>query len=282
MANEGEIAELIKHFTTALADSKQTKVKEPNTYDGTRDALLIDGWIRQVERYATFHGWSAERSCLFGTTLLRDRADAWFRTIENTEDAPTTWVEFKRLLIEFFRPDNSVRIARDRLAMLKQNGPLVDYVNAFMDIKLAIPSITDEEAQDKFVRGLVSKQMRAHIRQYESDTLKEAIHAALAFDSAQTEEDYVQVNRTATRTYVNDPMDLDAMEQRRTRYGGGGTFSRSNNNYGRRTTFDQNNKGSICYYCQKTGHFKRNCRTRIADIRRLDEQHANKKRQGFQ
>jgi hypothetical protein len=56
-----DMAELIKKFTAAMTDSKQTRIKEPNVYDGTRDALLIDGWIRSVERFINFNGWTPER-----------------------------------------------------------------------------------------------------------------------------------------------------------------------------------------------------------------------------
>lgn len=251
-----------------------------------------------VERYVNFQGWDSQRSYLFGTTLLRDRADAWFRTIELTDEAPTTWLELKRLITEFFRPDNSVRIARDRLAVLRQTGDLVTYINNFMDIKLAIPGMTDEEGCDKFIRGLTSKQMRSHIRQYEANTLKEAIHAALAFDSAQHEDDsFVTLNNRPKQRVVDDPMDLDAIDDR--------NYQRSNsrytNNYPRNqnyssgysrnqgpsagytrernyrsNNYSRNNSGGTtasCYYCHKTGHLKRNCRTRLSDIKKLDEKH---------
>ena len=286
--NKDNMAELIKQFTTMLAENKQVRIKEPNTYDGTRDALLIDGWIRSVERYTEFHGWSSEKSCLFATTLLRDRADAWYRTLEVANDTPTSWLEFKRLLIDFFRPDNSVRIARDKLAALRQTGNLVDYINTFMDIKLAIPGMTDEEACDKFVRGLAMKSMRAHIRQYEADTLKDAVRAALSFDSAQQEEDFVRTSNTVRSKPVDDPMDLDALDSRRGRYPSGGYnrggpgfgFSRGNSGAKR---FNPSNISGECYYCGKEGHLKRNCRQRLNDIRRLDEQHAKKRgRQDFQ
>lgn len=295
------MAELIRQFTTVLAENKQVRIKEPNTYDGTRDALVIDGWIRSVERYTEFHGWSTEKSCLFATTLLRDRADAWYRTLEVANDVPTSWLEFKRLLIDFFRPDNSVRIARDKLAALRQTGNLVDYVNAFMDIKLAIPSMTDEEACDKFVRGLASKSMRAHIRQYEADTLKDAIRAALSFDSAQQEEDFVRTPNMVRSRPVDDPMDLDALDSRRGRSvsggfsrgssgfsrggsgfsRGGSGFSRGGSGVGR--SGNTGNYSNECYYCGKEGHMKRNCRQRLNDIRRLDEQQAKRRnRQDFQ
>jgi hypothetical protein len=290
-SNAGDMAELIKQLTSALTENKQARIKEPNTYDGTRDALLIDGWIRSVERYAAFYQWDSGRTCLLGTTLLRGRADAWFRTIENTDDAPTTWLEFKRLLIEFFRPDNSVRIARDRLAVLKQTGDLVDYINNFMDIKLAIPKMTDEEACDKFIRGLNNEDMRAHIRQYEAETLKAAIQSALSFDSARQQFNFygqpTQGGVSGVRGRVDDPMELDALDQRRgystgKRFAGGSNGSINGPKYYSNNNRQQSgNSGGKCYYCQKSGHMKRNCKLRLADIRRLDEQHAQR-RQDFQ
>lgn len=285
-----DMAELIKKFTTAMMESKQVRVKEPNTYDGTRDALLIDGWIRSVERYINFQGWNNERSFLFGTTLLRDRADAWYRTIELTDEAPTTWLELKRLITDFFRPDNSVRIARDKLAVLKQTGDLVTYINSFMDVKLAIPKMTDDEGCDKFIRGLSSKQMRSHIRQYEANTLKDAIHAALAFDSAQHEDDFV--NTTTARTKLktaDDPMELDAIDDRNYQRSNSrfNNFSRNQNlssysrdrNYRNNYSRGGNTNGpnnTTCFYCHKIGHLKRNCRTRLNDIKKLDDQHYKK------
>jgi hypothetical protein len=278
-----DMAVLIKHLANLVTDKQQVRIKEPNTYDGTRDALLIDGWIRSVERYATFHNWDQTRTCLLGSTLLRDRADAWYRTLENSDDQPTTWLELKRLLIDFFRPDNSVRIARDKLAVLKQTGNLVDYINQFMDIKLGIPTMTDEEACDKFTRGLATKQMRAHVRQYEAETLKAAVRAALSFDSAQQEENYSPVQNHGQQ--VDDPMEIDAIDQRR-----GNGYSGGNRRFGGMSNTRSNNGGSrsgynsaTCYYCHKSGHLKRNCKTRLADIRRLDEQHSQRrKRQDFQ
>lgn len=301
--NQYEYAELIKHFTTLLAENKNAKVKEPSTYDGTRDALVIDGWVRSVERYIAFFNWTQEKSYLFASTLMRDRADAWFRTIELEDDAPTTWLELKRLIIEFFRPDNANRMARDRLASLQQTGNLVTYINEFMDIKLAIPTITDDEACDKFVRGLSNQRMRAHIRQYEADTIKDAIHAALSYESAQQEHGVYNpvrsppTNVTSRRIIIDDPMDLDAIDQRFNNRNSNRSFSRSNygsyrnnNTSYRNNNFSYRNNGNgyrgnsnnssrtspTCYYCQKPGHIKRNCPTRLTDIQKLDDQHSRK------
>ncbi|KAI9325522.1 hypothetical protein BD770DRAFT_405243 [Pilaira anomala] len=164
--------------------------------------------------------------------------------------------------MEFFRPDNASRIARDKFAALRQTGDLVTYINELMDIKLAITTMTDEEACDKFIRGLSLKSMRAHIRQYEATTLKEAIHAALSYDSAQKEEDfYSRPNTTTTtRRVVDDPMELDAIDQHNNNNNNRqyNNQSRSNNNNSSRSNgnnyYKGNNNGSSYNCGNNSGH----------------------------
>ncbi|OBZ80350.1 hypothetical protein A0J61_11600 [Choanephora cucurbitarum] len=103
-----------------------------------------------------------------------------------------------------------------------------------MNTKLAIPSTTDEEACDKFVRGLTLKSMRARIWQYEADTLKDAVRAALSFDSAQQEEDFVRTTSMVKPKVKDDPMDLDALDSRRGRFGNGGNSGYNQGNFGSR------------------------------------------------
>lgn len=134
--------------------------------------------------------------------------------------------------------------------------------------------------------------MRSHIRQYEANTLKEAIHAALAFDSAQQEGNYSFGSRPAPAREIirDDPMDLDYAEGRNNnnngrfnsgqRYNNGYRDNRNNgrNSFGNSGTSSGTSGGrnTSCYYCHKPGHMKRNCRARIADIRKLDEKHSKK------
>ena len=135
------------------------RMSEPVPYNGARDALVVDGWVRSVERFAAFHEWDDAKTCRFAVTLFRDRADAWYRTMEATDKLDTSWLELKRDLIAFFRPDNSIKIARDKLCNLKQTSDIVSYINEFMDLKLALPGMNEEEATDKFIRGLSLSRM---------------------------------------------------------------------------------------------------------------------------
>ncbi len=280
------------------------RMSEPLPYDGTRDALMIDGWVRSVERFSDFHEWDDTKTCRFAITLLRGRADAWCRTLEAGDEFPTSWLELKRLLIAFFRPDNSTRIARDKLVSLKQTTDLVGYINQFMDIKLALPNMNEEEATDRFVRGLSNRRMRAFIRQNCEESLQEVIRTALSFDSADRDSYYEPQPSRRQQKYIDDPMDIDALDDynddvyamgnyrnRRTfdrRYNNYNNYNndrRYNNNHYNNNNFNRNsntrntnnNQSNVtCFYCDKRGHIKALCPVRRADIKALDN---NKQRQ---
>lgn len=286
---------LIERLVAAMEKSAGNKFRtnEPSTYDGTRDALVIDGWIRAVERYGDIQNWDDTQIGNYAVTLFKGRADAWYRTIEPAEDeTPLGWLAIKRSLIQFFRPENSVLVARDKIAVLRQDSDLTHYINTFMDLKLAIPDMHDGEATDRFVRGLRDGRMRSHIRQYQVNSLTEAIHTALAFDAGE-ERRYTTMPRR-TQQYVDDPMDIDAIDDvyavnSRRRYGNNrfnnsGNF-RSNNanmrNNNGNIRFNNNNSGITCYYCNKKGHVKALCPVRRMDIKALDENRQKQHKKDF-
>lgn len=275
----------------------KSKASEPVPYDGIRDAIIIDSWIRAVERFADLQVWDDNKTCRFASTLFRGRADAWYRTIEINEEPVTSWLELKRRLIEFFRPDNAVIVARDKLTVLRQTTDLVTYVSQFMDLKLALPGMNNEESTDRFIRGLTSRPMRAHIRQNNCDNLQEAIRSALFFDSANKEEVFssAPVRRPVQQRYVDDPMDLDAIDdtaddiyainnfvngrQHNNRRFNNNSYNNRNansNSYRRNNNNNNHNPNIVCFYCNKKGHIKSLCSTRRADIRALDD---NRQRQ---
>ncbi|KAG0862208.1 hypothetical protein G6F16_012703 [Rhizopus arrhizus] len=273
----GDISILIREFTRALQNNSGSyKTAEPSTYNGTRDALFIDSWLRSIERFSEFNQWENVRTKNYALTLLRGRAEAWYRSLEVANDEPTDWATFKQELIDFFRPENSRRLARDKLQNYVQTGSLVDYINGFMDIIVGIPGISDDESCDRFMRGLQDPRTRCHIRQINATTLKAAVHAAISFDSAQFEHidtNHYNGNRYSQRLNnfggmhkpvppeINDPMELDALDFR----------SRNQNRQG--------NNGT-CFYCGNKGHRRANCRIRIQDIKRLDNERFNKIRGG--
>lgn len=249
-------ADLITEFTRALKGNHTGhRTTEPSTYDGTRDAMVIDSWIRTLERYADFHGWDHTRMKNYAVTLLRGRADVWYRTLEIAQDEPEDWLTLKRELIAYFRPENATRLARDKLAGFHQTGSLVDYINGYMDIIAALPKISEDESCDRFMRGLSNRNIRAEIRHKNAETLQEAIHVAMSYDAAQHESGsyYRRYQdrsvRPVQREYRDDPMDLDAVESR----------PRMNGNL-------------TCFYCGNKGHRRVDCRIRKNDIAKLEQE----------
>lgn len=126
--------------------------------------------------------------------------------------------------------------------------------------------------------------------------MKEVIHAALAFDSAQQDGKPVVIDRRR-QDVVDDPMDLDVVETRcdgarefTTRDRGNydvrdNSFRGNGSNYIRgsgssrtgssiRVGASAGSAGGACFHCHNMGHLKRNYRTRLADIKKLDDQHS--------
>ena len=69
-----EMSASIKALTEAARPPAAfPRTTEPPTYDGVRDAMVIDSWIRSVNRYAKFHEWVDERKLSYAITLLRGR-----------------------------------------------------------------------------------------------------------------------------------------------------------------------------------------------------------------
>lgn len=293
MSSSSDLTQLVNLLTEALNLNNQNnntysvRIKEPDTYDGSRSAATIDSWIQTVERYANFHNLDDNRTGLLAITLLRGRADAWYRSMDRNIQDPMGWLELKRELIDFFRPENTTRLARDKLAALVQVGDLTDYINTFMNIKLEIPNMTEEEAVDKFTRGLRDKDTRAYVRQYDPTTLKSAIHTAMSYDTAHFEN----VSRPFHNNIPLDnnqfePMELDALEggRRRNNYNAGGRGGRgSSGSVGSSGPVGSSGFGYsmdiTCYFCGKKGHVQRVCRSRNAAIKRLvDDPQAKQRR----
>ncbi|SAL95621.1 hypothetical protein, partial, partial [Absidia glauca] len=267
----GQTLQTLMVSTQLLLDERRNsgpqtmvKVPPPPCFCGERNATMVDGWLRSVERYFEFTRLNDDRKVDYAVTLLRDGADVWWRRLETKGEDTVVWEEFKALFRLGFRPVNAHEEARDLLANLRQTDTVRSYVNAFHDVELLLPTVTDDEFKDRFIRGL-QPAVRAHVLKEMPKTKDAAEVLALSYEhSMKIAHEVVYCDpRPPQQTngyYGPQPMDLDYAAVRRT--------SRPNHYQHQRQQPQQpqqqqqkqhgwrrNNKDIRCYACDKLGHY---------------------------
>ncbi|KAG1471288.1 hypothetical protein G6F57_011442 [Rhizopus arrhizus] len=151
---------------------------------------------------------------------------------------------------------------------------------------LDLPNISDDEALDRFVRGL-KNDVRIHVITRDPNTLEDATRFAIAYESAQ-QVGMVMPSRKREEL-PNDPMDLSVLVQQLNALvrSGNNNISNNNNHFNNRQSDRRNfNSGRrsniICHWCNKSGHVIAECRTRQRDIREFEQTKLRQKRNNFQ
>ncbi|KAG1440621.1 hypothetical protein G6F55_013446 [Rhizopus delemar] len=193
--NMQDLAQLIASAVATAINNKPEKeqnnvrIPMPSTYNGERNAAVINLWIQEVERYLNFYDVPKTRWISYGVTLLRDRAQKWWNQLSQKNEESTTWEKFKVDLEYSFKPSYSEHAARDRLASIKQNRSVAEYVDEFQDVLLDLPRVSDDEALDRFVRGL-KDDARIHVLTKEPRSLEEATRFAIATSATTPRYEY--------------------------------------------------------------------------------------------
>lgn len=241
------------------------KVREPEVYNGERDAIVLDAWIYSLELYFSLvkidH---PQERLLYALSLLRKDAQLWYSQLStfNKEQAPQDWNELKVALRTEFVPIDAIAKARDSMATLVQTTTVNHYINEFRRLLLQIPDMSEGVAQDKFVRGL-AKPLRYAVRSHFPKTLVDAQRIALAIEGAGEGEIAQPIKSSAPQPPQFEPMDLDAVRElvnaingrpsRRMNVPSGSNRRNFNHGSPARATNVQ------CYNCQGWGHMQGEC-----------------------
>ena len=206
---------------------------------------------------------SDEMKTQTAVTYLKDNAAVWWRNLVATRQASgnqplQNWTEFQTAVTKQFKPVNAEKTARDRLANLRQMYSVEAYVHAFRTIVLEIPSMTEEEKLDKFLRDL-KNDIRIQVELQSPNTMEEAATLAERVDSIISRRNRgYQGNRSTPQTYKDEggvvPMEIDAIQ---------------------RSPLTQNERERLrrtggCFYCREVGHVAKSCPKKRRDVNNLE------------
>ena len=123
------------------------------------------------------------------------------------------WDEVKKALIAQFKLVNLNKIARDRLASLRQTKLVQSYTYAFQSTILEIEDISELEKLDQFVRGL-KERVRQEVEIRNPETIEEAMQIAERFDSItfQMRTLTFRVEKSTYNPNGTIPMEIDSIQ----------------------------------------------------------------------
>jgi hypothetical protein len=182
-----QVAAALAQQPAAAAPALNLKPAKPRIYSADRNDDP-DVWLFQFDQYADIVHLSDTDRVKLAATFLAGPAGVWWRaTVIGLKQLPPpdnmlTWPQFKQRLIHQFKPVDSAKIARDRLAELKQIGSVMKYNNDFNRLMLEAGNVGPVEALDRYTRGL-KRDIRMEVDLAGVTTLQEAQAKAQRVDS---------------------------------------------------------------------------------------------------
>ncbi|KAE8653146.1 hypothetical protein Csa_019871, partial [Cucumis sativus] len=142
---------------TAVQGTTHIKVPKPDTYNGVRNATVVENFLFGLDRYYVAVGVRDDEAKINNApTFLRDAAQLWWRRryADQNGNAIQTWEQFKAELRKHFVPHNAEMESRAKLRSLRHTGNILDYVKEFTTIMLEISDLPEKEALFQFRDGL--------------------------------------------------------------------------------------------------------------------------------
>src|ERR1700682_2438211 len=176
----------------------------------------VDAWIFQVLQYAHLTGIREEDRAKWAATYLSGKAATWWRGLvmqqPDTDIDAITWDQFASGLVSMFKPVNAKKIARDKLAVLRQTHSVAKYNYDIGQLFLEIGDIHDTEKLDRYIRGLKDK-VRMEVELTEPTTLAVAMSKAQRVDGITYHSRMMSnMDHTTTHTYRTSNNDASATD----------------------------------------------------------------------
>ncbi|XP_010677939.1 uncharacterized protein LOC104893521 [Beta vulgaris subsp. vulgaris] len=227
----------------------------PPTFDGTSDPVVLEGWIREMEKLFAATGCPAVEMVSIGTYYLKMEADNWWSIVRASCMATPGfgWDEFRVKLKERFYPDE-LRWQKQEEFLTLSHGTLSvqEYIDKFTELSRFATTIVPTEAErvKRYIKKM-DPRVRTHVFSSGASTFQGAYEIALSIHASLREEDSTKAAaaKKPAVTYVQFP----AKKPRYEPSGRGGYQQGSESSY--RPSFDP----SKCRICGKAAHPGKNC-----------------------
>ena len=229
------------------------KPPKPDFYRGKRDALEINAWIDQIERYAEFFSVSEGMDRVnFAVFYLAGSArDWWTNRSGQLKESIKGWREFIQELKITFYPLDHERSVMDKLEKLRQKGSVAGYVEKFERLRTQIQGVSEDLWKRYFIKGL-QPHVQIEAIKYNLDNADASL--AVMYQRVTTLGDALWAQKSEYGGIRSDPMDLSAASMVKTN---GKAYAGYKIKSGNQKRFNQD--GIKCFRCGKIGHFKRDC-----------------------
>eukprot|EP00253_Pinus_taeda_P030757 PITA_30757 len=136
------------------------KVKEPESYDGTRSAKVLGNFLWDIEQYLERLNLSkGEAQVKVAAQFLTSDAKMWWRRradqiVSGSADDITSWDDMKKALQSHFSPQDETWEARTKIKFIKQTGSLQTYQQEYSSAVLELPDMAEKDKVFNFIIGL--------------------------------------------------------------------------------------------------------------------------------
>ncbi|EEB04996.2 hypothetical protein SJAG_05352 [Schizosaccharomyces japonicus yFS275] len=159
-----------------------TWAPKPFLYDGTPDLLVLQNWIRAVERFLRTRDIATKKQAWtaynFLTGAALDRCDVDPRLHPGLEEGSLSWLELKTYLKRSFTPGDALKRYRLQFYECRQKGSALDFITE-LDRFRTVLKLDEWLVLDQLERGAKPNVAR-ELRMRRPANLDEAIHVALS------------------------------------------------------------------------------------------------------
>lgn len=130
--------------------SRKSKINKPEEFEG-KPGQSLQSFVGHMELFLRNEK-EAEKTDI-AASYLRGAAYEWY-LVAKEHNLIVNWESMKQNLYATFEPVNKVELARDKLAVIRQTSTIERYNEEFRKIIFNIPRLSQDEAMDRYKRGL--------------------------------------------------------------------------------------------------------------------------------